>query len=155
MSRTDHSSIKIADKELAAWLIVSQTTQVADELPLISMSAVLLLVLAFAARCVLGLGFDRIYDRMSSRRWQQFYAATVLVNTGTWGALNALLIWYYFPSWPAYLVSFCTAGLAAGGSTALYTHLDCAVHTPAPRQGFCCAHARAQPCDLDADQRGG
>ena len=135
MSRIDHSSIKIADKELAraatlssviypvAWLIVSQTTQVADELPLISMSAVLLLGLAFAARCVLGLGFDRIYDRMSSRRWQQFYAATVLANAGTWGALNALLIWYYFPSWPAYLVSFCTAGLAAGGSTALYTHL--------------------------------
>lgn len=135
MSRTDHTSIKIADKELAraatlssilypvAWLIVSLTTEVAEELPLVSLSGILLLGLVFVARCILGLGFDSWYERLSWRGWQRAYGTTVLLNAATWGALNALLIWYYFPSWPAYLMSFCTAGLAAGGSTALYTHL--------------------------------
>ena len=135
MSRTDHSSIQIADKELAraatlssiiypvAWLIVSLSTEVADELPLTSLSGILLLGLFFVARCILGLGFDSWYERLSWHGWQRAYGTTVLLNAATWGALNALLIWYYFPSWPAYLMSFCTAGLAAGGSTALYTHL--------------------------------
>jgi signal transduction histidine kinase/CheY-like chemotaxis protein/HPt (histidine-containing phosphotransfer) domain-containing protein len=135
MSRTDHSSIQIADKELAraatlssilypvAWLIVSLTTEVADELPLTSLSGILLLGLIFVVRCILGLGFDSLYERLSWHGWQRAYGTTVLLNAATWGALNALLIWYYFPSWPAYLMSFCTAGLAAGGSTALYTHL--------------------------------
>ena len=65
MSRTDHSSINIADKELAraatlssilypvAWLIVSLTTEVADELPLVSLSGILLLGLAFLANYLL------------------------------------------------------------------------------------------------------
>ena len=64
-----------------------------------------------------------MYERLTSHRWQQAYGTTVLVNAGTWGGLNAILIWYYFPSWPAYLISFCTAGLAAGGTTATHTHL--------------------------------
>jgi signal transduction histidine kinase/DNA-binding NarL/FixJ family response regulator/HPt (histidine-containing phosphotransfer) domain-containing protein len=135
MSCTDLSSIRIADKDLAqaatltsilysvAWLIVVYTTNVADELPLISMLGILVLGLVFAARFVLGMGFDRMYERLTCHRWQQAYGATVLVNAGTWGALNAILIGYYFPSWPAYLISFCTAGLAAGGTTATHTHL--------------------------------
>ncbi len=135
MSCTDLSSIRIADKDLAqaatltsilysvAWLIVVYTTNVAHELPLVSMSGILVLGLVFAARLVLGMGFDRIYERLTCQRWQQAYGATVLVNAGTWGGLNAILIWYYFPSWPAYLISFCTAGLAAGGTTATHTHL--------------------------------
>ena len=106
-----------------AWLIVVYTTNVADELPLISMLGILVLGLVFAARFVLGMGFDRMYERLTCHRWQQAYGATVLVNAGTWGALNAILIGYYFPSWPAYLISFCTAGLAAGGTTATHTHL--------------------------------
>ena len=125
----------MADKELAraatlssilypvAWLIVSLSTEVADELPLTSLSGILLLGLIFVVRCILGLGFDSWYERLSWHGWQRAYGTTVLLNAATWGALNALLIWYYFPSWPAYLMSFCTAGLAAGGSTALYTHL--------------------------------
>ncbi|MEN8133394.1 MAG: ATP-binding protein [Pseudomonadota bacterium] len=135
MSCTDLSSIKAADKDLAqaatlssilysvAWLIIIYTTNVADESPLVSMFGILVLGLAFATRLVLGVGFDRIYERLSCHRWQQAYGATVIVNAGTWGGLNAVLIWYYFPSWPAYLISFCTAGLVAGGTTALYTHL--------------------------------
>jgi signal transduction histidine kinase/CheY-like chemotaxis protein/HPt (histidine-containing phosphotransfer) domain-containing protein len=135
MSCSDLSSIRIADKDLAqtatltsilysvAWLIVVYTTSVADELPFISLSGILVLGLLFAVRLVLGMGFDRIYERLTGHRWQQAYGTTVLVNAGTWGALNAIVIWYYFPSWPAYLISFCTAGLAAGGTTSTYTHL--------------------------------
>ena len=135
MPCTDLTSIKIADKDLAqaatlssilypiTWLIISYTTNVANELPLISMLGMLVLGLGFATRCVLGLGFDRIYERAPCHRWQRAYGATVLVNAGTWGALNAILIWYYFPTWPAYLISFCTAGFVSGGSTAMYTHL--------------------------------
>ena len=135
MSGTDLSSIKIADKDLAqaatltsilysvAWLVVVYTTNVADELPLISIFGIVVLGLVFAARFVLGMGFDRMYERLTSHLWQQAYSTTVLVNAGIWGGLNAILIWYYFPSWPAYLISFCTAGLAAGGTTATHTHL--------------------------------
>ena len=135
MPCTDLTSIKAADKDLAqaatltsilysvAWLIVVYTTNVADELPLISLSGILVLGLVFVARFVLGVGFDRIYERLTCHRWRHAYGATVVVNAGTWGALNAILIWYYFPSWPAYLISFCTAGLAAGGTTATHTHL--------------------------------
>jgi signal transduction histidine kinase/DNA-binding response OmpR family regulator len=135
MAHTEYTSTRIADRELAraatlssvlylvAWLIVSHATEVADELPFISLLGTLLLGMVFTARAILGVGFERFYERLSGRRWLQAYGATVLVNAGTWGFLNALLIWYYFPSWPAYLVSFCTAGLAAGGTTATYTHL--------------------------------
>ena len=136
MSGTDLSLIRVADKDLAqaatlssilysvAWLIVVYTTDVADELPLISMFGILVLGLVFATRVVLGVGFVKIYERLTSRRWQQAYGATVIVNAGTWGAFNAILIWNYFSSWPAYLISFCTAGLAAGGTTATHTHLS-------------------------------
>jgi signal transduction histidine kinase/DNA-binding NarL/FixJ family response regulator/HPt (histidine-containing phosphotransfer) domain-containing protein len=135
MSCTDLSSIKIADKDLAqaatlssilypvTWLIIVYTTEVGGELPLISLFGFLLIVLAIATRFVLGMGFDRIYERLSCHRWQQAYGTTVFVNAGTWGSLNAILIWYYFPTWPAYLISFCTAGFAAGGTIALHTHL--------------------------------
>jgi signal transduction histidine kinase/CheY-like chemotaxis protein/HPt (histidine-containing phosphotransfer) domain-containing protein len=135
MSCTDPSSIKAADKDLAqvatlssilypvTWLIIIYTTEVAGELPLISIFGFLLIGLAIAARFVLGIGFEKTYERLSSHRWRQAYDTTVFVNAGTWGALNAILIWYYFPTWPAYLISFCTAGFAAGGTIALHTHL--------------------------------
>ena len=135
MPCTDLTSIKTADKDLAqaatlssilysiAWLIVVYTTSVAGELPLVSVFGILILGLAFAARFVLGMGFEKFYERLTSQRWRHAYGATVLVNAGTWGVLNAILIWHYFPSWPAYLISFCTAGLAAGGTTATHTHL--------------------------------
>jgi signal transduction histidine kinase/CheY-like chemotaxis protein/HPt (histidine-containing phosphotransfer) domain-containing protein len=135
MSCTDPSSIKAADKDLAqvatlssilypvTWLIIIYTTEVAGELPLISIFGFLLIGLAIAARFVLGIGFEKTYERLSSHRWRQAYGTTVFVNAGTWGSLNAILIWYYFPTWPAYLISFCTAGFAAGGTIALHTHL--------------------------------
>jgi len=135
MSCTDLSSIKVADNDLAqaatlssilyplTWLIIIYTTEVGGELPLISLFGCLLIGLAIATRMVLGIGFDKLYARLSWHRWQQAYGATVFVNAGTWGFLNAILIWYYFPAWPAYLISFCTAGFAAGGTIALHTHL--------------------------------
>jgi two-component system sensor histidine kinase/response regulator len=135
MSCTDLTSIKVADRDLAkaatlssilypvTWLIIIYTTEVGGELPLISLFGLLLIGLAIATRFVLGIGFDRSYERLSCHRWLQAYGVTVIVNAGTWGALNAILIWYYFPAWPAYLISFCTAGFAAGGMIALHTHL--------------------------------
>jgi signal transduction histidine kinase/CheY-like chemotaxis protein len=135
MSCTDRASIKVADKDLAqaatlssilypvAWLIIIYTTEVGGELPLISLIGLLLIGLAIATRFVLGIGFDKTYERLSRHRWLQAYGATIILNAGTWGGLNAILIWYYFPAWPAYLISFCTAGFAAGGTIAMHTHL--------------------------------
>ena len=135
MPWTDLSSTRIADKDLAqaatlssilypvAWLTIIYTTEISSELPLISMFGLLFIGLAIATRFVLGIGFDKIYEHLSYHRWQQAYGATVFVNAGTWGSLNAILLWYYFPTWPAYLISFCTAGFAAGGTIALHTHL--------------------------------
>jgi len=135
MSHTDPSLEKEADKDLAkaatlsssaylfGWFVIVYTTNVVGELPLVSMIGTMMLVLAFVARFVLGVGFDMLYGRLPYPRWQYAYGATVVVNAGTWGALNAILAWHYFPSWPAYLISFCTAGLAAGAMTALSTHL--------------------------------
>ena len=73
MPCTDLTSIKTADKDLAqaatlssilysiAWLIVVYTTSVADELPLVSVFGILILGLAFAARFVLGMGFEKFW----------------------------------------------------------------------------------------------
>jgi signal transduction histidine kinase/CheY-like chemotaxis protein/HPt (histidine-containing phosphotransfer) domain-containing protein len=135
MTSTDASLNKLADKDLAkeatltsiifllAWIIVVYTTVVADELPLLSTVGVMLFVLLVAIRLVLGIGFDRLYVRLTPRRWLQAFEATVLVNGATWGSLNAVVLWYYFPGWPAYLSMLCTAGLAAGGVNSLNTHL--------------------------------
>ncbi len=135
MPYTDPSLIKAADKDLAkeatlsgilflvGWIIVIYTTGVADDLPLISMIGILLFGLLVATRLVLGLGFDRFYERMSPGRWQHAFGAIVLVNGLTWGSLSAILVWHYFPAWPAYLVLFCTAGLASGSTNTLNTHL--------------------------------
>jgi signal transduction histidine kinase/ActR/RegA family two-component response regulator/HPt (histidine-containing phosphotransfer) domain-containing protein len=135
MTSTDASLSKLADKDLAkeatltsiifllAWIIVVYTTVVADELPLVSAVGIGLFVLLVVVRLVLGLGFDSLYVRLTPRRWLQAFGATVLVNGATWGSLNAVVLWYYFPGWPAYLSMLCTAGLAAGGVNSLNTHL--------------------------------
>ncbi len=135
MPYTDPSLAKVADRDLAkdatlgsvfflvSWLFIIYTTSVADDLPLISMIGILLFGLLIATRLVLGLGFDSLYERMTSRRWQHAFGAVVLVNGLTWGSLSAILVWHYFPSWPAYLTLICTAILAAGGTNTLNTHL--------------------------------
>ncbi|MEN8207478.1 MAG: ATP-binding protein [Pseudomonadota bacterium] len=135
MPHTEPSLAKVADKDLAkdatfgsifflvSWLFVIYTTSVADDLPLISMIGIWLFGLLIATRLVLGLGFDRLYERMTPRRWQHAFGAVVLVNGLIWGSLSAILVWYYFPSWPAYLTLICTAILAAGGTNTLNTHL--------------------------------
>jgi hypothetical protein len=135
MPYTDPSLAKVADRDLAkdatlgsifflvSWLFISYTTRVAEALPLFSMLGVLLFGLLIATRLVLGLGFDRLYERMTPRRWRHAFGAVVLVNGLTWGSLSAILVWYYFPSWPAYLTLICTAVLAAGGTNTLNTHL--------------------------------
>lgn len=135
MTSTDASLHKLADKDLAneatltsvifllAWLVVVYSTVVGDELPLVSTAGILLFVLLVAIRFVLGLGFDRLYVRLTPRRWRQAFGTTVLVNGAAWGTLNAVVLWHYFPDWPGYLSMLCTAGLAAGGVSSLNTHL--------------------------------
>jgi signal transduction histidine kinase/CheY-like chemotaxis protein len=135
MLHTDPALVKVADKDLAkeatlssilflvGWLIVIYTTSVPLDLPRTSMMGVLLFVLLVATRLVLGMGFERLYERMTPRRWQQAFGAVVLANGLTWGSLCAIVVWNYFPAWPAYLALFCTAGFASGGTNSLNTHL--------------------------------
>ena len=135
MIAPDPVSLRTADRDLAqtatvssilylvAWLVVIYTTEVSGELPLVSISGIVLLGLAFAIRLVLGAGFEKLYERMPRQRWQLAYCTTVAINSGIWGVLNAIVTWHYFPAWPAFLITTCTAGLAAGGTTALHTHL--------------------------------
>ena len=135
MTYSDPSLHTVADRDLAseaslsgiifllAWLIIAYTTKVADELPVLSAAGILIFLALVITRLALGLGFDRLYTRMTPRHWQRAFGATILVNGATWGTLNAVILWYYFPEWPAYLVSLCTAGLGAGGTITLNTHL--------------------------------
>lgn len=135
MPDTDPSLIKVADRDLAkeatlssilflvGWLVVVSTTSVPEELPRTSMAGVVMFVLLVVTRLYLGLGFDRLYERMSPRHWQRAFGTVVLVNGLTWGALCAITVWYFFPAWPAYLALFCTAGFASGGTNSLNTHL--------------------------------
>jgi signal transduction histidine kinase/CheY-like chemotaxis protein/HPt (histidine-containing phosphotransfer) domain-containing protein len=135
MPDTIPSLNNIADKDLSreatlssilflvGWLIVISTTSVPEDLPLISVTGILLFLLLVATRLVLGLGFDGLYERMTPRRWRHAFGAVVLVNGVTWGSLSAILVWHYFPLWPAYLSLFCTAGFASGGTNSLNTHL--------------------------------
>jgi signal transduction histidine kinase/chemotaxis response regulator CheB len=60
---------------------------------------------------------------MPPRRWQHAFGAVILVNGLTWGSLCAIVVWHYFPAWPAYLALFCTAGFASGGTNSINTHL--------------------------------
>jgi signal transduction histidine kinase/AmiR/NasT family two-component response regulator/HPt (histidine-containing phosphotransfer) domain-containing protein len=135
MPDTIPSLNNIADKDLAkeatlssilflvGWLIVISTTSVPEDLPRTSMTGILLFVLLVATRLVLGLRFDRLYERMTPRLWRNAFGTVVLVNGLTWGSLSAILVWHYFPLWPAYLALFCTAGFASGGTNSLNTHL--------------------------------
>ena len=87
MTSTDASLNKLADKDLAkeatltsiifllAWIIVVYTTVVADELPLLGAVGIMLFVLLVTVRLVLGLGFDRLYVRLTPRRWLQAFEA--------------------------------------------------------------------------------
>jgi signal transduction histidine kinase len=135
MSHIDPSLIKVADRDLAkeatlssilfllGWLIVIYTTDVPGDLPYTSMTGIVLFMLLVATRLYLGLGFDRLYERMSPRHWQHAFGAVVLFNGLTWGSLCAIVVWHYFPAWPAYLALFCTAGFASGGTNSINTHL--------------------------------
>ena len=135
MSHNNPALVKAADKDLAreatlssilflvGWLVVISTTSVPQDLPRTSMAGVVLFVLLIATRLYLGLGFDRLYERMTPRRWQNAFGAVVLVNGLTWGSLCAVVVWNYFPAWPAYLALFGTAGLASGGTNSINTHL--------------------------------
>ncbi|HYQ71745.1 MAG TPA: ATP-binding protein, partial [Gammaproteobacteria bacterium] len=135
MPHTDAALVKVADRDLAkeatlssilflvGWLVVVATTNVPKDLPGTSLTGIVLFVLLVATRLYLGLGFDRLYERMSPRRWQYAFGAVVLVNGLTWGALCAIVVWRYFPAWPAYLALFCTAGFASGGTNSINTHL--------------------------------
>ena len=135
MSHTDPALVKLADQDLAkeatlssilflvGWLVVVSTTSVPEDLPRTSVTGIVLFVLLVVTRLYLGLGFDRLYERLPPRRWQHAFGAVVLVNGLTWGSLCAIVVWHYFPAWPAYLVLFCTAGFASGGTNSINTHL--------------------------------
>ena len=135
MPHNDPALVKAADRDLAreatlssilflvGWLVVISTTSVPQDLPRTSMAGVVLFVLLIAARLYLGLGFDRLCERMPPRRWQNAFGAVVLVNGLTWGSLCAIVVWNYFPAWPAYLALFGTASLASGGTNSINTHL--------------------------------
>jgi signal transduction histidine kinase/chemotaxis response regulator CheB len=135
MSHTDPDLVKLADQDLAkeatlssilflvGWLVVVSTTSVPEDLPRTSLTGIVLFVLLVVTRLYLGLGFDRLYERMPPRRWQHAFGAVILVNGLTWGSLCAIVVWHYFPAWPAYLALFCTAGFASGGTNSINTHL--------------------------------
>ena len=135
MPYTNPTLNQVADRDLAkdatlgsifflvSWLFIVFSTGVAEDLPLISMMGTLLFGLLTVTRLVLGLRFDRLYERMSPHLWRRAFGAIVLLNGLTWGSLSTILVWYYYPSWPAYLTLICTATLAAGGTNTLNTHL--------------------------------
>jgi len=157
MSFTDPTSIKAADKDLAqtatlssilypiTWLIIIFTTEVGGELPLVSLFGLLLIVLAIATRMVLGIGFDKIYERLSCRRWQQAYGATIILNAGTWGGAECDTGLVLLPR------------LAGLSGLVLYCRIcsgrhDRNTYAPAFAQGLRRTHARAQLCDIDGNQ---
>lgn len=135
MAGTEPELVKAADTDLAreatltgifflvAWLFVVYTTTVADDLPRISIIGMLLFGALISVRLVLGLGFERLYERLTPPLWRRSFGAVILLNGLTWGCLAAIILWHYFPSWTAYLCVMLTAGLAAGGAHSLNTHL--------------------------------
>ena len=154
MSCTDLTSIKAADKDLAqaatlssilypiTWLIIIYTTEVGGELPLISLFGLLLIGLAIATRFVLGIGFDRIYERLSWRCWQRAFGATIILNAGTWGGAECDTDLVLLPR------------LAGLSDLLLYSRVciwrhDRNAYAPAFSQGLCRTYARAQLGDID------
>jgi hypothetical protein len=82
---------------LLAWLMVAYATNVADELPVVTMAGIMMFIPLVVSRLVLGPGFDRFYPPMKQRRWQHAFGAIILLNGASRGMLNAIVLWCYFP----------------------------------------------------------
>ena len=107
----------------AIWLLIIMNTPVAEDWPRTSWSVFILLTFSGLLRLILGIKFDDIHRR-SPRIWLASYYAVVITQAIVWGSMAAFLVWEYVPDWPAYLSGFSTAGIIAGGTISLSTHLS-------------------------------
>ncbi len=106
----------------AIWLLIILSTPVAEDWPVISWTVFVLLTVSGLVRLTLGIRFDNIYPG-SPRYWLTSYTGVVITQAAVWGCMTAFLVWKYVPDWPAYLSGFSTAGIIAGGTISLSTHL--------------------------------
>ena len=106
----------------AIWLLIIVSTPVANDWAYLSWTVFVLLTAAGLLRLILGIRFEDLYFR-SPAVWVASYYGAVLSQAIVWGGTTAFLIWQYVTDWPAYLSGFSTAGVVAGGTIGLSTHL--------------------------------
>lgn len=106
----------------AIWLLIIFSTPVADDWLFISWTVFLLLTVSGLVRFILGVRFETLYQK-SPTYWLAGYYGVIITQATVWGGVTAFLVWQYVPDWPAYLGGFSTAGIVAGGTISLNTHL--------------------------------
>ena len=106
----------------AIWLLIIVSTPVAQDWAYLSWTVFVLLTVAGLLRLILGIRFEDLYFR-SPAGWLASYYGAVISQAIVWGGTTAFLLWQYVTDWPAYLSGFSTAGIVAGGTISLSTHL--------------------------------
>jgi signal transduction histidine kinase/ActR/RegA family two-component response regulator len=108
---------------LAIWLLILSATPIPEDSPRVAWTGTALLLLLGVVRLILSLRFDHLYP-LDPVLWLKAYSGTVLGLGLVWGLLNALTVGVYTLGWPAYLSGFTTAGIVAGGTLGVSTHLS-------------------------------
>ncbi|MDJ0807054.1 MAG: ATP-binding protein [Gammaproteobacteria bacterium] len=107
----------------AIWLLIILNTPVAQDWSITSWTVFGALTLSGLIRLMLSVRFDQLHAG-SPTLWLTGYYAVVMTQATLWGSMTAFLVWQYVPDWPAYLIGFSTAGIVAGATISLSTHLN-------------------------------
>lgn len=107
----------------AIWLLIIFSTPVAKEWTTLSWITFVFLTVFGLVRLIMGIRFESLYIS-SPKYWLATYYGVMLAQAVVWGFMTAFLVWQYVPDWPAYLGGFATAGIVAGGTISLSTHLS-------------------------------
>ncbi len=106
----------------AIWLLIIFNTPVAEDWNFTSWTAFILLTISGLIRLSLGIRFENLHVKYP-KLWLTTYNGVVITQAAVWGGMTAFLMWQYVPDWPSYLSGFSTAGIVAGGTISLSTHL--------------------------------
>ena len=99
-------------------LVVGVFTPYSSEHPLVFNTTIFILLSVGMARVALARHLDRLGGQVSGGWLKTFYGG-VMISAILWGSFSALTLGYYGEQWTGMIVLLMTAGIAAGGLTAL------------------------------------
>ena len=107
----------------AIWLLIIFSTPVSEDWAFMTWFVFILLTISGLIRLFLGVRFKNLYGK-NPKLWSTAYPVVVMLQAIVWGGITAFVMLHYVPDWPSYLSGFSTAGIVAGGTISLSTHLN-------------------------------